>query len=190
MFSIMLNMRSTRDAIVEAAMACFARDGFGVALRPIADEAGVSAALIVHHFGSKQGLRDAVDDHVLGVVEEKLRLYNEQGFDAAVALVMPMMEQGVLPRYLARVLAEQSDAGRRLFQQFVDVTEKALVDLDLGDRRMTAALLCTHSLGMMLMVDSVNEAVGVDVFSAAGLPRYAAAAFDVYKGKVAELLPS
>jgi AcrR family transcriptional regulator len=183
-------MRSTRTDIVEAAMRCFARDGFGVALRPIAEEAGVSAALIVHHFGSKQGLREAVDEHVLSIVEEKLRLYQEQGFDAAVALVLPLMERGDLPRYLARVLAEHGEAGRRLFTQFVDVTEKALVDLDLGERRVTAALLCTHSLGMMVMLDSVNAAVGFDVFSADGMPRYAAAAIDVYRGKIAALLPS
>jgi hypothetical protein len=39
------------------------------------------------------------------------------------------------------------------------------------------------------MADSVSEAIGVDVFSSDGLPRYAAAAFEVYKGKVAGLLP-
>ena len=49
-------MRSTRDEIAEAAVRCFARDGFGASLRTVAGEAGVSAALIVHHFGSKQNL--------------------------------------------------------------------------------------------------------------------------------------
>ncbi len=39
----------------------FGSAGFGVSLRTIADTADVSAGLIVHHFGSKERLRQAVD---------------------------------------------------------------------------------------------------------------------------------
>ena len=180
-------MRST-TAIVEAALSRFARDGFAVALRPIAEDAGVSAALIVHHFGSKAGLRAAVDDHVLRLVDEKLRLYQAEGYEAAAALVLPLYEQGDLPRYLTRVLAENDDATRRLFDAFVDVTEKALVDLDLADPRMTAALLVTHSLGAMFLADAVGAATGDDLFSPTGITRWSAAAMDIYKGALAPLL--
>ena len=42
------------------------RTGFaGTTVRAIAAEVGVSPALLLHHFGSKDGLRDACDDHVL-----------------------------------------------------------------------------------------------------------------------------
>ncbi len=169
-------------------MARFARDGFGVALRPIAEDAGISAALIVHHFGSKAGLRAAVDDHVLGLVEEKLRLYQAEGYEAAAALVLPLYEQGDLPRYLTRVLAEGDDASRRLFDAFVDVTEKAILHLDLADPRMTASLLVTHSLGAMFLADAVGTAAGVDLFSPAGTARWSAAAIEIYKGALAPLL--
>jgi AcrR family transcriptional regulator len=49
-----------RDAAIEQ----FAQHGFGVGLRTIAEAAGVSAALVIHHFGSKEGLRKACDDYV------------------------------------------------------------------------------------------------------------------------------
>jgi AcrR family transcriptional regulator len=49
-----------RDAAIEQ----FGRHGFGTGLRVIAEAAGVSAALVIHHFGSKEGLRRACDDHV------------------------------------------------------------------------------------------------------------------------------
>src|ERR1700758_4479430 len=66
-FSI-LNMRSadmTAAARIRgAAIEQFGHRGFNVGLRAIADAAGVSAALVIHHFGSKQGLRKACDDHV------------------------------------------------------------------------------------------------------------------------------
>ena len=47
-------------AIVAAARAQFAERGFSDAtLRGIADAAGVSVGLVQHHFGTKDGLRQA-----------------------------------------------------------------------------------------------------------------------------------
>lgn len=52
-----------RSAIIRAARRAFALESFaGVTLRAIAAEAGVSAALIVKHFGSKEQLFDVVTD--------------------------------------------------------------------------------------------------------------------------------
>ena len=49
-----------RDAAIEQ----FGEHGFDVGLRTIAEAAGVSAALVIHHFGSKEGLRKACDDYI------------------------------------------------------------------------------------------------------------------------------
>src|ERR1700759_4658032 len=62
-------MRSADDLtaaapIRAAAIEQFGEHGFGVGLRSIADAAGVSAALVIHHFGSKDGLRKACDDYI------------------------------------------------------------------------------------------------------------------------------
>src|SRR5690625_6728632 len=48
-----------RARIRNAAVTRFGADGFGAGLRAIAADAGVSPALIVHHFGSKSALRKA-----------------------------------------------------------------------------------------------------------------------------------
>ncbi|HEY4604180.1 MAG TPA: TetR family transcriptional regulator, partial [Blastococcus sp.] len=37
----------------DAAIRCFGREGFGVPVRTVAQEACVSAALVIHHYGSK-----------------------------------------------------------------------------------------------------------------------------------------
>lgn len=65
----MLNMRSTpggstADRILEAAIRRFGEDGLDAPLRVIAADAGVSAPLILHHFGSRAGLRQACDARV------------------------------------------------------------------------------------------------------------------------------
>ena len=187
---MMLNMRSTRQDIAAAALRCFARDGFDVSLRTVAAEAGVSAALIVHHFGSKQGLREAVDDLVLGVGEEKLRLYDAEGIAAAITFVAGLMADGDVPRYLARVLAAGDDRGTRLFASFVDVTEKALAGLDVVEPRVTAALLVTHSLGLMTMSEQFAAATGVHPYRGDDVHRMLVAALGIYKGALAPMLPS
>lgn len=56
---------TARARIRDAAIACVARNGVAVPLRTIAAECGVSASLIVHHFGSRAGLRDHCDNYVL-----------------------------------------------------------------------------------------------------------------------------
>lgn len=61
-------MSTTKDRILTAAVACFGRAGFDVGLREIGAEAGFSAALVVRHFGSKDDLRRACDQHVAGII--------------------------------------------------------------------------------------------------------------------------
>lgn len=56
---------TARARIRDAAVRCFAEDGFDVPFRTIAGRAGVSPGLITHHFGSKAALRAACDTHVL-----------------------------------------------------------------------------------------------------------------------------
>jgi AcrR family transcriptional regulator len=56
---------TARARIRGAALARFGTDGIaGTSVRAVAADAGVSP-LVVHHFGSKEGLRQACDDYVL-----------------------------------------------------------------------------------------------------------------------------
>ncbi len=56
---------TARARIREAAIACFASEGFGASFATIAMRAGVSPGLITHHFRSKVALRAACDAEVL-----------------------------------------------------------------------------------------------------------------------------
>ena len=62
---------TTKARIRDAAITCFARDGFEVPVRVIAEAAHVSPALVIHHFGSKANLRTECDHYVL---DDMLRL--------------------------------------------------------------------------------------------------------------------
>lgn len=75
----MLNRRIARDdlraaaVIRETAMRLFAgRGAAAVTVREIAAAAGVSAGLVMHHYGSKDGLKDAVDRRAVAFFEEMI----------------------------------------------------------------------------------------------------------------------
>ncbi|TRW44146.1 TetR/AcrR family transcriptional regulator [Georgenia yuyongxinii] len=61
---------TARARIRDAAIRRFATEGMNASLRRVAADAGVSAGLILHHFGSRAGLRTACDEHVLAKIRE------------------------------------------------------------------------------------------------------------------------
>lgn len=66
--------RDTRDKILDAAARLFAdSDSSGASLRAIARAAGVNSALIHYHFGSREGLFEAVLLRALGPIQARRR---------------------------------------------------------------------------------------------------------------------
>ncbi len=114
-----------RDAAIEQ----FGQHGFGIGLRAIADAAGVSAALVIHHFGSKDGLRKACDDDVLELIRdsktEALQSMSPAtwfGQLAEIEMYAPVMA------YLMRSLQSSGDLGKALLQRMIDNAEGYLED--------------------------------------------------------------
>ena len=113
--------RSTREQIVLRATSLFGERGIdATSLREVARDAGVSPALIVHHFGGKEGLVAAVDEAALRAfgaayataeqvpAAELLRRRAEQ--TASV-----MRERPDVCAYLGRALVEVTPGAARLF---------------------------------------------------------------------------
>ena len=65
-----VDSKSGKDRILLCAMELFGERGFdGVTTRDIATKADVSIGLINHHYGSKEGLRQAVDEYFIAQFE-------------------------------------------------------------------------------------------------------------------------
>src|SRR5690348_7136039 len=101
---------TARARIRDAALAQFAEHGFErTTIRGIAVAAGVSAGLVRHHFGSKQALRDAVDEWVMQQIhrvnDEAMRdsEHGDLSTTAAMRQVMRPFQQ-----YLVRALIDGS----------------------------------------------------------------------------------
>jgi AcrR family transcriptional regulator len=111
---------TARARIRDAAIECFARDGFGASFRTIAAQAGVSAGLITHHFGSKDALRETCDDEVL-------RRYRELKTDAVdrpsayliSGLTQPSQSPTILV-YLIRAVGAGGPGAQRFLDRLMD----------------------------------------------------------------------
>lgn len=106
-----LNVRSVDDLtararIRDAAMLRFGRDGFGVGLRQVAADAGVSAALVLHHFGSKEGLRAACDAHVHDVLREAKSDAMDRPAQDVLGELAATEQYAPLVAYLVRVVLD------------------------------------------------------------------------------------
>lgn len=163
--------RGGAERILDAAVLLFGEHGVrGTPLKAIAAEAGVSQALIVHHYGSKEGLRTACDEHVAHLIrvskEETLGV--DPQFDPFIAL--RRIEHGrPLLRYLIRTLTEGGTHTSALVDGMVADAEDYLAQ---GERagliktsevpRDRAVLLVIWSLGALALHEQVHRLLGVD----------------------------
>ena len=115
--------------IRNAALLRFARDGFGVGLRTIAADAGVTAGLIAHHFGSKDGLRRACDTEVLRLTQEVKRSSTYFGGPTDLMTQMSQVEEYIpATAYAMRSLMEGGELATTLMDLFVGDTVSYMSD--------------------------------------------------------------
>ncbi|HWA53769.1 MAG TPA: helix-turn-helix domain-containing protein [Solirubrobacterales bacterium] len=123
-------MRSAegRDSIVEAALRAFGERGIeATSLREVAKAAGVSPALVVHHFGGKEGLVAAVDEAALEEFGAAYEDETREGDDPTDLLrrrsaqtVRVMQEHPAACAYLGRALVEGTEGSARLFRLMIE----------------------------------------------------------------------
>lgn len=177
MFSILtvrsINEDLTRRArIRDAALGRFATEGFaGTSVRSVAADADVSPALVLHYFGSKDGLRSACDDfllvHIMGS-EVPAAGADEAELQRSVQRAMSdLTENRLLFSYLGRMLIDGGTAAERLFDRLVEVTRTTLrhgVDdgtiRSFEDPEVLAVVLTAQGLAQLVLGTHVARALG------------------------------
>lgn len=183
-----LNMCSASDLtararIRDAALARFGGDGIaGTSVRAVATDAGVSAALVLHHFGSKEGLRQACDEYVL----EAIRAGGETDISALGDVLHAATP---LRRYLGRALLDGTDAATTLFTEIVDRTEQWLAQGEAEgwvrpseDARARAVTYVSWLLAPLMLGDQVGRLLGGDPAETATAVRGARAGLEMLTG--------
>jgi AcrR family transcriptional regulator len=163
---------TARARIRDAAITRFAADGVAATtLKAIAADAGVSPPLVAHHFGSKDGLRAACDEHVAARIRAGKHATLTGGLDPLSGL-RQIGEGPPLVRYLARTLADGSEHVRVLLDELVDdAVEYMERGVEHGllkptDRpRERAAVMILWQFGALVLHAHVERLVGADLMS-------------------------
>lgn len=199
----MLNVRSESDLTARAlirqrALELFAERGAdATSVRDIAAAAEVSPALVLHHYGSKAGLVDAVNEQVAGMCDAALAGLVERseelaGGPAAAGVVAELMLSALaagspVPAYLRRLLLSDDPVARTLFRRWFEASlalTGRLAEAGLlrptDDPPVRAALLLVNDLALVLLREQLADVLGVDPLTEAGMRRWAADALAAY----------
>lgn len=187
-------------------------------MRAIADAVGVSPALIVHHFGSKDGLRDAVNDSVTEkfqrLADATVRAYegmdHERVLDSIADslspessepagsddIVLALMADEALSTYLRRLFSEDDPAGHRIFGEWLAMSvgmlnqwSSAGVIPEPQDVTLRAAALMSNDLASFLLRPYLKSALGWDPLSPEGAPRWTQEILTLYSGQAMAAQP-
>lgn len=176
---------STSDLTAKArirngALALFGRHGVAnTSVRAVAKAAGVSPALVIHHFGSKDELRRACDRYV---IDDLLKKNEELANPDLVGTMRRWLEEPEKFRpaldYLARLIVDGSEAGGELFDEVVASTETMIAEgatagtmNRAADSRMQAVLVAAFAMVPLLLERHVGRALGTDGLDAAAVQR-------------------
>lgn len=161
---------TARARIRDAALARFAAEGFeGATVRAIAAEAGVSPGLVLHHFGSKDGLRTACDDYVVSRMMDEIEpwLHRPDVGDQPGSIAEMFAGFTDLVGYVRRALVEGGTRTDELVDRFIDITEAMLDDAEkraiirpTADARARAATLVLWDLVTIVLGEHMARALG------------------------------
>ncbi|MVU81682.1 TetR family transcriptional regulator [Nocardia sp. ET3-3] len=178
----MLNPRATNDDLTakarirNAAMDLFAQYGESrVSLRAVAAEAGVTLGLVQHHFKTKAGLRDAVDQLVSEYFYQAVHSVPNTGTSGEVAAARDeavremLRENPAVVNYIRRAILEPDPAQSQFLERLVELVRSEVLFLREAGLASTTRRESTQvvsvlvrQLGELLlapMIDSVWEMV-------------------------------
>lgn len=158
------------ERIRDAAIELFGEHGFTeISLKAIAEQAGVSPPLVIHHFGSKAGLRQTCDRHVAEQFRRaKTEAVDREGDMPQNYLFQVMQENRPLVRYMFRAFTAGGPEMDRLLDQLVeDSLQYTAKAEELGqvlpsrNPRHRAALMLLTSFGSMMLHSQMKRLIGV-----------------------------
>ncbi len=188
--------RTARAVIRDESLRLFAERGpDAVTLRQIAAAAEVSPALVIHHFGSKKGLRAAVDSYVNGVFDvlfQQMSSLDWHGEDAETSLAELMLRflppDSPVPAYLRRLWLSGEEPGLMIFRHWYELNREVMEQLAAdgvfrasSDPPVRAAFVMVNDLALLLLRDQLSIALEFDPLGMDGIARWAKEALDVYR---------
>jgi AcrR family transcriptional regulator len=169
---------TARARIREAAIALFAEKGMAATtIRDIAQAAGVSSGLLRHHFGSKEGLRDACDEYALNQITALGIQFTETNLLGRITPEIMRLQQ-----YAIRSVMDGSPSALATFDKALAYGEHWLErsDLEVADPQAYLAVISVMKMSMFVMRDLLSHALGESVDEPAGWARVISASIEIF----------
>lgn len=146
-------------------------------IRDIAQAAGVSSGLLRHHFGSKEGLRDACDEYALNQITALGIQFTETNL---LGRITPEIMR--LQRYAIRSVMDGSPSALAMFDKALAYGEHWLErsDLEVADPQAYLAVISVMKMSMFVMRDLLSHALGESVDEPAGWARVISASIEIF----------
>src|SRR3954454_21347419 len=175
-----------------AALELFAARGVtATSIRDVAQAAGVSPGLVQHHFGTKDGLRKAVDEFVvtdaLATITDLPDSLEERSAEFAARMGEVVRDRPQSMLYMARSASEGGELGLASFKAMVEFGVKQLERMDAAgqlvpdlDLEWTVLQLTLFNLATVMFEPAISHALGERLFSEEGRHRWNAAAESLF----------
>jgi AcrR family transcriptional regulator len=182
--------KQTQEHLMEVAIEAFARDGFAkTSLRSIAKEAGVSPALVVHYFGSRDELIQQCISRSLGLwVAEKTELVDNSLSMALKQWQGSVAKHGQKLEFFRQVLIHGGDHANSLFSRMVQEAQ-LMLEAQAAQGKLKkleslpdiALLMALHGLAPLVLRDQVNAHLGGDFLTPELAEPLAKANLEIYR---------
>ena len=165
----MRSVIDSRERLIEVAVSVLAREGLAASsLRMIAVEAGVSPALLVHHFGSRQNLVEEAISVMLGewlAAKDELMALD---LSDAIAKWPELAGEGELKlQFFKQVMMAGGETANHLFSRMVSESKERLSQLiaqgamrPLPDLDAAAVLFATYALAPLILGNQIKKTLG------------------------------
>jgi len=193
-----------RARIREAALRLYAEHGTqATSIRMVAEEAGLSAGAVMHHFKSKDELAEAVQHAVVAKIREVVSgvgldqppadaaRARRQAFDQLIA------DNPYLAGYMRRVMLEGGPTGAALFTEAFDLVRsemeaqvEAKIARPLPDPEVGLVLYRAINLAHIVFGPLIEQTLGLSLTDPAVLERFRNAAVDLLTNPVFNATPA
>ncbi len=180
----------TKERLIDIATKAFSESGFAAtSLRSIAKLAGVSPALFVHHFGSRDGLIEQCIMRGLGLWVAEKQSFVDVSLSTALAQWQGAIDKhGPKLQFFRQVLLSGGPAADMLFRRMVQEAEIMIrTEQSKGKMRKTenvsdlALIMSLHGLAPLVLQDQVNSYLGGSFQDPVLGGRLAAANLEIYR---------
>lgn len=155
---------TARARVRDTAIRLFGRDGFRTSVRAIAQGAGVSPGLILHHFQSKDGLRKECDDYVLARIREQKETAITPSSTQQLLMAMASVDESApLVGYALRSIQAGGDIATSFIDHFAADAEEWIAEgvaagsiVPSRDEKARARYLTVMGFGTLMLDAALN----------------------------------